>query len=292
MSALREIHHLMKNLASISNGQAKLVKFEHPKSTIDIYLELSPTDGFYKGGTFLFIIQIHPNFPITDTEAITCMTPIYHPNIDSSQNLTYGLNNVCLNVDKKGRESLGLTGIVAGLLYLLYNPELEDPLWVDFGNPTLEEFKTKVKAYMNGVNLEGFSTATVQENMDQYRKQEQDEYHDPKLDEEVRRQEEAMDTDDENSESFRPLENSDAMQLYSLIQHQNSIVQSDDAGASDCSSQGEITPFSVPENFREEFQGYKLTKHGTTVIRDEEIRHTSNDSPISPLFLLTKRFTT
>ncbi|ESP04263.1 hypothetical protein LOTGIDRAFT_170957 [Lottia gigantea] len=235
MSALREIRHLMKNLDSISQGQAKLVKFEHPKSTIDIYLELSPTDGFYKGGTFLFIIQIHHNFWIADAEAITCMTPIYHPNIDTSS-IIYGQNNVCFNLADEGREQLGLIGIVAALLYLLYNPDLDDPLNESFGTPTLEEFKTKVKAYMNGVNLEGVNTATVQENMDEYKKQQKEEYHDPQLDEEVRRQEEAMDTDGENSESFRPLENSEAMQLYSLIQHQNNVFQSDDAGASDCPS--------------------------------------------------------
>ena len=88
---------------------------------------------------------------------ITCLTEIYHPNIDTSDAYTY--SNVCLNIlDSAPPGSIGgLQSIVLGLIWLLKNPNLNDPLSPYFDGSVEEEiFAENVNLYMRGEDVEDY----------------------------------------------------------------------------------------------------------------------------------------
>ena len=86
-----------------------------------------------------------------------CETDIYHPNIDTTE-IEYdsSSSNVCLNILDSGTWSrkFGLEGAVLGLVFLLHNPNLADPLAPDIDRDE-ETFEENVKKYMMGEEVEG-----------------------------------------------------------------------------------------------------------------------------------------
>ena len=57
---LRDFTQLMRNLESFTAGQARIVSYEEDElDNIDV--ELRPTDGPYKGGTFFFRVRTLPS---------------------------------------------------------------------------------------------------------------------------------------------------------------------------------------------------------------------------------------
>lgn len=90
------------------------------------------------------------------TPYVVCMTDIYHPNIDTSDQTNNDSSNICLNVfDIPGR-TFGLDGVVLGLIFLLKNPNLDDPLSPYFeGYDDIDVFKENVERYMRGEDVDG-----------------------------------------------------------------------------------------------------------------------------------------
>lgn len=82
------------------------------------------------------------------------MTKIYHPNIDCMEEE----DNVCLNIlDSGWSQDLHLEDLVHGLLFLLYNPNLSDPLSPLFDSETTyEEYAENVKKSLQGAEIEDF----------------------------------------------------------------------------------------------------------------------------------------
>ncbi|XP_078366702.1 nedd8-conjugating enzyme UbcE2M-like [Oculina patagonica] len=143
----KDFHKLMKNIASFSNSQANVADYEE---TLDEFkLEISPNDGLYRGGKFEFEVKIQDYPKIAPN--VTCTTQIYHPNIDDA-------GEICLNLFSEWAETNTLEDCVQGLLFLLYNPNLEDPLspWFDPEDDTdLEDFAQNVRLSLEGGVVEG-----------------------------------------------------------------------------------------------------------------------------------------
>lgn len=98
---------------------------------------------------------------------IKCLNKIYHPNIDPTDDDT----NVCLSLIEEWQPNFGLDDIVQGLLYLLHNPNLADPLSPYF-DPDMDEaeFQSNVQRSLLGQQVEGcFFDASVMQSDDQPR---------------------------------------------------------------------------------------------------------------------------
>ena len=143
----KDFHKLMKNIASFSNNQANVAQYEE---TLDEFkVEITPNDGLYYGGKFEFEIRVQ-DYP-QKAPTVTCGTQIYHPNIDEN-------GEICLNLFSEWAETNTLEDCIQGLLFLLYNPNLEDPLspWFDPEFDTdLDVFAENVRLSLEGGVVEG-----------------------------------------------------------------------------------------------------------------------------------------
>lgn len=147
-----DFHRLLKNVIKLSNNQAKVLNFEDDLAEFD--LEIKPTDGYYKRGKFNFKVRTE-NYP-EEPPKVRCETRIYHPNIsDACSDDEAG--EVCLSLFDDWTNKNDLEDCVQGLLFLLYNPNLDDPLNPYF-NPEDEEqhnsFEEDVKKSLEGAIVE------------------------------------------------------------------------------------------------------------------------------------------
>ncbi|KAJ3127686.1 NEDD8-conjugating protein ubc12 [Nowakowskiella sp. JEL0407] len=84
-------------------------------------LDITPDEGFYKGGLFKFTFRINTNYP-HEPPKVLCTQKIYHPNIDLE-------GNVCLNILREDwKPVLNINSVLVGLQYLFLEPNAEDPL--------------------------------------------------------------------------------------------------------------------------------------------------------------------
>lgn len=145
----KDFHKLMKNIASFSNKQAEVCHYEENLESFKV--EIVPNDGLYCGGKFDFEVTLQ-NYP-KDAPNVTCVTQIYHPNIDEN-------GEICLNLFNEWVETNNLEDCVQGLLFLLYNPNLEDPLSPLFDpeqDNDYDTFAQNVRQSLEGGVVEGLS---------------------------------------------------------------------------------------------------------------------------------------
>lgn len=122
---------------SFPGGKDDLMNFE---------ISIKPDDGYYLGGSFLFIFQVSPVYP-HEPPKVKCKTKVYHPNIDLE-------GNVCLNILREDwKPVLNINTIVYGLYHLFTEPNHEDPLNHEAAavlrdNPKL--FQSNVRKAMTG----------------------------------------------------------------------------------------------------------------------------------------------
>ena len=145
----KDFHKLMKSIASFSNKQAEVCHYEENLESFKV--EIVPNDGLYCGGKFDFEVTFQ-NYP-KDAPNVTCVTQIYHPNIDEN-------GEICLNLFNEWVETNNLEDCVQGLLFLLYNPNLEDPLSPLFDpeqDNDYDTFAQNVRQSLEGGVVEGLS---------------------------------------------------------------------------------------------------------------------------------------
>ena len=145
----KDFHKLMKSIASFSNKQAEVCHYEENLESFKV--EIVPNDGLYCGGKFDFEVTLQ-NYP-KDAPNVTCVTQIYHPNIDEN-------GEICLNLFNEWVETNNLEDCVQGLLFLLYNPNLEDPLSPLFDpeqDNDYDTFAQNVRQSLEGGVVEGLS---------------------------------------------------------------------------------------------------------------------------------------
>lgn len=88
-----------------------ITDFPDPDDLLSFKLIISPDEGFYKGGRFVFNFRVGPNYP-HEPPKVKCETQVYHPNIDLE-------GNVCLNILREDwNPVLTINSIIYGLQYL------------------------------------------------------------------------------------------------------------------------------------------------------------------------------
>lgn len=145
---LREINFLEKNLKELTGSQAEIIDTVVEDET-SVLLRLTPTNGYYHGDAIDFKLEFSHTYP-RESPLITCLSDIYHPNIDIS---TVCESNVCLNLldDDFWCPGFGLQGCIFGLLFLLENPNFEDPISPYFQpRQTLAEYINDIKNHRQG----------------------------------------------------------------------------------------------------------------------------------------------
>lgn len=151
---LKHYRDLARNIESFSDGQAKLKERNGDDDcSLDVIcVTLAPKTGLYRGGKFDFELDVSTEYPACPP-VVHCMTQIYHPNIDFSDES----GEVCLNLlDELWTSNMTLEDVIQGLLFLLQNPNIEDPLNCMFtGSEDEEEFQQNVRRSLKGEEVDG-----------------------------------------------------------------------------------------------------------------------------------------
>lgn len=126
--------------------QARLIR-DSDKNIMDFKIEYTPDKvSYWNGGRYLFSFHVPENYPF-EPPKVHCLTKIYHPNIDYD-------GNVCLNILKDNwNSSLTASNWIAGVYYLFYEPNPEDPLNHEVAKIMRENepvFKENVKKTLRG----------------------------------------------------------------------------------------------------------------------------------------------
>ena len=156
---MKQYKSLVRNIESLSDGQASITQSPNGEDNEDdlslLYINISPNDGPYKGGSFVFKFDLSDGYPDISPPSINCLTKVYHPNIDLIDEYSEG--EICLNLlDELWSPELTLEDYVQGLLFMFYNPNIEDPLNPSFnGTEDWEEFLENVQLSMMGEDVEG-----------------------------------------------------------------------------------------------------------------------------------------
>ncbi|CAF0760573.1 unnamed protein product [Adineta steineri] len=120
---------------------------------------ISPDDGFYKNGRFIFSIDIPSDYP-NKPPKVKCTQTIYHPNINLE-------GNVCLNILRDDwRPMLTIETVILGLIFLFLEPNADDPLNHDAAAILKKDrniFKTYVDRTMAGGTLNNIQYNNVLE---------------------------------------------------------------------------------------------------------------------------------
>lgn len=114
-------------------------------------LTISPNEGFYEGGNFVFDMEFNENYPI-EPPAVRCLNRIFHPNIDTQ-------GKICLNILREDwSPALDVQSIILGLIFLFLEVGPENPL-NKFAASVLSQDKNKfadfVKRSIRGACIEG-----------------------------------------------------------------------------------------------------------------------------------------
>ena len=159
---LKQFKNLVRNITSFSDGQAKLSEKQPDEDSMTIIrIAITPNDGHYKDGTFEFEMDISDGYPESNPPKIRCLTKVYHPNIDQIDEYSEG--DICLNLqDELWTPTLTLEDYVQGLLFLMHNPNFEDPLNSAFnGSEDEEEIHRNIRLSMTGKEVDGFTYDNV-----------------------------------------------------------------------------------------------------------------------------------
>ena len=151
---MKQYRDLVRNIASFTNGQGKV---EESDCLEKINVTFHIKDGLFRGAKIEFRIYVSDGFPAQPPE-ITCLTEIYHPNFEFEDD--YDIEdggNVCLNLfDEHWNSDCTLEDVVQGLLFLIYNPNLADPLnSLFYGSEDVEDYEKNVRLSLRGESVDG-----------------------------------------------------------------------------------------------------------------------------------------
>ncbi|KAG8903298.1 NEDD8-conjugating protein ubc12 [Tulasnella sp. 403] len=137
---------VQKDLTELDLPSTMKTHFADPADLLNFTLTITPDEGMYKGGEFVFSFQINSNYP-HDPPKVKCTQKIYHPNVDLE-------GNVCLNILREDwKPVLNLTSVMVGLQYLFLEPNPDDPLNKEAAEDLRrdrERFIANVKTSMRG----------------------------------------------------------------------------------------------------------------------------------------------
>ncbi|XP_078603729.1 uncharacterized protein LOC144877612 [Branchiostoma floridae x Branchiostoma japonicum] len=147
----QEFHQLLRNVERISAGQAAVEDWG--SAPLQFGVDIVPKDGLYRRGRFTFKFSLHDQYPQYPPRVV-CLTNIYHPNIDTVDEYE---GEICLSMLDEWQPTFTLEDVIIGLLFLLYHPNLEEPL-SPFFEPCMnwEEFAEKVRLSLQGGVVEDY----------------------------------------------------------------------------------------------------------------------------------------
>ncbi|CAF0782486.1 unnamed protein product [Adineta steineri] len=178
----KDFRYLYRQIDSLSNGQARASydnifnrsnsltrtsisssssESDEPASSLGFHIEITPQDGPYAHGSYIFRIEAstdgdYPEYP----PVVSCLTRIYHPNIDTTyQNYC---NNVCVSTLNEWNEGTNSTleDILQGLMFLFHSPNLDDPLTSNITSDE-KEFLKYVRISIEGGLIEDFDQEDI-----------------------------------------------------------------------------------------------------------------------------------
>jgi len=99
----------------------ELVLYNGPDDLMNFKIRVTPDDGMYKRGTFVFDFKVPKTYP-HDPPKVQCETTVFHPNIDME-------GHVCLNILREDwKPVLTIQSVIMGLQFLMLEPNADDPL--------------------------------------------------------------------------------------------------------------------------------------------------------------------
>ncbi|CAF0846823.1 unnamed protein product [Adineta ricciae] len=179
----KDFRRLTRQINSLSNGQARASSenifdrsssvtktsissesssdSEESTTNLGFYVEISPHDGPYAHASFVFHIEFSSESDYPDCQpTVSCLTRLYHPNIDT----TYGNyhNNVCVSTlnDWDGGVNSTFEDLLQGLMFLFHSPNLEDPLTSNVTTDE-DEFQKNIRISIEGGFIEDFDQDNV-----------------------------------------------------------------------------------------------------------------------------------
>lgn len=220
----KDFRQLCRQIDSISGGQARVSvdnifnrsnslsrasdssdssssDHEHSNSQ-SFYIEITPRDGPYANGSFVFLIEPGSDYDYPESQPIvSCLTPVYHPNIDTA----YGnnQNNVCVSTlsDWDSGTNSTLEDLLQGLMFLFYSPNVDDPLTSNISTDP-EEFLANVRISIEGGTIEDFDTGTFKMNYgyERYLKEQEKEQQYTETKKEQQKEQQYIDSEEEIDE--------------------------------------------------------------------------------------------
>ena len=155
---IKQYRDLVRNIESFTDGQATVKHNDNSDSLENVDVTFNIKEGPFRGAIIDFRIYVANGFPSTPP-SVTCLTELYHPNLDFCDDYYDDENdgNVCLNLfDEHWNSECTLEDVVQGLLFLIYNPNLSDPLNTLFcGLQEEEDFEKHVRISLRGGTVDG-----------------------------------------------------------------------------------------------------------------------------------------
>ena len=144
------------------------LRFPDPNNIMSSEIIITPQDGMYKGGRFVFTMNIPDDYPFSPPK-VHCQTRVLHPvcytqskqkSVETTSNTQVGKQNidleghVCLNILRENWSAvLNISAVTYGLMYLFVVPNADDPLnkeAAEFMRTRPEEFERMVRTTMHG----------------------------------------------------------------------------------------------------------------------------------------------
>eukprot|EP01017_Pseudomicrothorax_dubius_P025522 TRINITY_DN2765_c0_g3_i1.p1 TRINITY_DN2765_c0_g3~~TRINITY_DN2765_c0_g3_i1.p1 ORF type:complete len:183 (+),score=52.37 TRINITY_DN2765_c0_g3_i1:52-600(+) len=139
---------VQKDITTLGQDLKDHIKYTFDPSNL-LKMELiitPPKDSLWEGGSYKMILEFPEDYPFNPPKA-TCMTKIYHPNIEYT-------GGVCSNILRKDwSAALNLQVIFNALLNLFVEPVADDPLNREAGEllfKNYDEFRRVVKETLRG----------------------------------------------------------------------------------------------------------------------------------------------
>lgn len=144
---------VQKDITELDLPSTMKTHFPNPADLLNFTLTITPDEGMYLGGAFLFSFAINSNYP-HEPPKVKCTQKIYHPNVDLE-------GNVCLNILREDwKPVLNLNAVMVGLQYLFLEPNADDPLNKEAAEDLRRDrsqFVHNVKTSLRGGSVKGIS---------------------------------------------------------------------------------------------------------------------------------------
>ncbi|KAK7097367.1 ubiquitin-conjugating enzyme E2 S-like [Littorina saxatilis] len=155
----KDVQYLRRHVEAYSNGQAKVTDIDDNLNFL--MLEILPNEGFYRGAKIRFRLHFNQDKYPEEVPLVLCLDKVFHPNIDPSDEVDLDEDevegsNVCVSLLDEWDSSMGLDHVVMAVLFLMYQPNVEDALSPYFDSESLEEFtEANVRLTLRGGPYEG-----------------------------------------------------------------------------------------------------------------------------------------